>query len=846
MPPKNDIIQKLSKSDLFLALQTHLVHGTPLTFNNPHMPETLPDEVWREFIKRDFDFTFKIESSLSPQLQYTLFIQFVTIEAFVNQFKKTSGMFDSNYQQNMECINEWSKLSDIEKIAQTSTRWDEIVKSVRDFLNDQRNTSFVKVLLSAIYESEYLLNFLIPLLPADEQKIFLGLILKTALSNNKFDAAIFLQNEMNADINTPLVDEHPCFIECRSPEAIEYAIKHGADKDIQSLDCEFRGNTALSVQIQYALKTYGRIRERTQENINTLLKHKVDVNSKNAFGKTALHILLESRSLSAHAPDYAIVHQLIQAGGSLNIKDNAGETPFLALLKQENCYLLAKQIIEQYLPQLDLSLRDPEGYTALMLAINQKENQLSLPQLEKLIPNSTHVNTRASNGQTALIIAAQYKNTDLTKFLLAKGADVSVQDNEGKTALNHAMEPFEYYADRPPFAPSDEFTQIFIDKTENFTLKESNALMEKVFQEPSLPKLNQLLAKTSHLYHIIVNDNCNTPMTLALKKLRSETNPSKREILIQMMTTLLERGASTGADTNGDTPFSLAMQSNSNVPFALKASIIYHGMRFSSSTLPAENVLPVASPNVELSLMTIRLGIVYPTHQQIKKLAALGFEEKNLKGVREHYYWSFDPSLPNIFTERSLYNHDETTCDRVFYGDKCIMSNDWLAINPIYIELDKVEPRNKPKSLQGLQRIALGQLKNNQLELFKSVGFQVHYVTQEQNPFFQNSRPNDSDYIEVVGNLYYLNINGINKNIDVTCTQQSVNKHDYEVRMDKKLIVRASQETPPPPSTYLSCFQRSIIQRPVSTYAIIYENVLEQEKRITENLNQQQFAKMKN
>ena len=48
--------------------------------------------------------------------------------------------------------------------------------------------------------------------------------------------------------------------------------------------------------------------------------------------------------------------------------------------------------------------------------------------------------TEDSNGMTALFAASAMGRPDAARLLLEAGADVTVKDKQGKTALAHAME----------------------------------------------------------------------------------------------------------------------------------------------------------------------------------------------------------------------------------------------------------------------------------------------------------------------------------------------------------------------------------------------------------------------
>ncbi|HSD07711.1 ankyrin repeat domain-containing protein [Flavobacterium sp.] len=60
-----------------------------------------------------------------------------------------------------------------------------------------------------------------------------------------------------------------------------------------------------------------------------------------------------------------------------------------------------------------------------------------LETVKKFVEYGADVNEK-SNGMTLLMIAARYNKTEIIKFLLSKGANVSEKDENGFTALKHA------------------------------------------------------------------------------------------------------------------------------------------------------------------------------------------------------------------------------------------------------------------------------------------------------------------------------------------------------------------------------------------------------------------------
>ena len=75
-----------------------------------------------------------------------------------------------------------------------------------------------------------------------------------------------------------------------------------------------------------------------------------------------------------------------------------------------------------------------DGCTALMLAA---EGEAACVEL---LLGGTPLNHRNAAGDTALILAIKYEDLAIVKALLGAGADPSLADDEGKTALDHARD----------------------------------------------------------------------------------------------------------------------------------------------------------------------------------------------------------------------------------------------------------------------------------------------------------------------------------------------------------------------------------------------------------------------
>jgi serine/threonine-protein phosphatase 6 regulatory ankyrin repeat subunit B len=85
----------------------------------------------------------------------------------------------------------------------------------------------------------------------------------------------------------------------------------------------------------------------------------------------------------------------------------------------------------------DINVRDKRGYTALAHAIEARYDQVEDALLSK---SNLDPNCRGLNGRPALLAYVWRDDKERVEKLLARGADVNLQDNDGDTALHGAAE----------------------------------------------------------------------------------------------------------------------------------------------------------------------------------------------------------------------------------------------------------------------------------------------------------------------------------------------------------------------------------------------------------------------
>ena len=146
-----------------------------------------------------------------------------------------------------------------------------------------------------------------------------------------------------------------------------------------------------------------------REALLALLAKKVDVNSAEADGTTALH-------WASHRDDVESAQLLIRAGATVNAANDLGATPLWIACETGSVAMVRALLQAGANPNLALLL----GETPLMVASRSGNADV----VEQLIRKGAQVNVRAARGQTALMWAVAQRHPDAVKVLLAHGANV--------------------------------------------------------------------------------------------------------------------------------------------------------------------------------------------------------------------------------------------------------------------------------------------------------------------------------------------------------------------------------------------------------------------------------------
>ena len=196
------------------------------------------------------------------------------------------------------------------------------------------------------------------------------------------------------------------------------------------------------------------VKHHDKEAMRALLKQRVDVNTPEPDGSTALHwaaqwddseavdILIHAGARVNVATDYgitplwiackvgsaAMVETLLKAGASPNAARVTGETALMRAALTGN-----QDVVNALLARgADVNAAEAGGQTALMWAISAKY----LPVAQALMAHGANIRARSKPlGFTPLLFAARQGDLDAVRLLLSAGADLNEAASDGSNVL---------------------------------------------------------------------------------------------------------------------------------------------------------------------------------------------------------------------------------------------------------------------------------------------------------------------------------------------------------------------------------------------------------------------------
>ncbi|MEZ5387542.1 MAG: ankyrin repeat domain-containing protein [Prosthecobacter sp.] len=133
--------------------------------------------------------------------------------------------------------------------------------------------------------------------------------------------------------------------------------------------------------------------------------------------------------------DSFFIHFLLAMGCDINATNRHGENMAVFILERSKPELLESRLKNLVSLGLNIGLADKDGYQLIHKAAMQNKAAIVL--------NLTHahgqsIDARTKSGQTCLMLAARFGCVDTLEVALALGADVTIKDSQGHTALDWA------------------------------------------------------------------------------------------------------------------------------------------------------------------------------------------------------------------------------------------------------------------------------------------------------------------------------------------------------------------------------------------------------------------------
>jgi len=184
--------------------------------------------------------------------------------------------------------------------------------------------------------------------------------------------------------------------------------------------------------------------EGSSERVKLLISGGVDVNAKDEKGNTPLHYAVNASKVD-------VVQLLVEAGADVNARGNSNRLPLYMAVEEDNIAIAEYLIAHGADVNADRPLEDAPYYSSIEMvqlliangadinagpwtALHSAVDKGWMELVELLIRNGAEVNAKDKRGNTPLHYSIQKESWEMTKLLVAKGADTV---KEGLTLLHY-------------------------------------------------------------------------------------------------------------------------------------------------------------------------------------------------------------------------------------------------------------------------------------------------------------------------------------------------------------------------------------------------------------------------
>ncbi|XP_048243699.1 uncharacterized protein LOC124125868 isoform X2 [Haliotis rufescens] len=247
--------------------------------------------------------------------------------------------------------------------------------------------------------------------------------------------------------------------ECLDHETYQLFLDSGADVQIKNNE----GKTALHLA--------------AKANCERCAKYLLpisDINDQDELGNTALHYLIHNESYH-YGMNECLAHETYQlfldSGADVHIKNKEGKTA-LHLAAKAHC----KNCVEMLLPISDINDQDEVGNNALHYLIHNESYHygrnecLAHETYQLFLDNGADVHIKNKEGKTALHLAAKANCKNCVEMLLPM-SHINDQDEVGDTVLHYLHHYQSYYPTKVKRFCHETY-QLFLDNGADVTIKD--------------------------------------------------------------------------------------------------------------------------------------------------------------------------------------------------------------------------------------------------------------------------------------------------------------------------------------------------------------------------------------
>ena len=173
--------------------------------------------------------------------------------------------------------------------------------------------------------------------------------------------------------------------------------------------------------------------------IAQLMQLRPDLEIRNRQGETPLLL-----ALRLERGDDRVISPLLAAGARMDSADNNGATPLHRAARLGNMEVLQSGLSGG----ADANLRDNDGATPLHWAFTNRVLGALNPAIAFLMENGADPTLSDDNGVIILHEAAKQESVEILEAVAARGVNLDAFDNEGSSALHHAIRNGQRYAVR--------------------------------------------------------------------------------------------------------------------------------------------------------------------------------------------------------------------------------------------------------------------------------------------------------------------------------------------------------------------------------------------------------------